>query len=150
MARSVACILICCSLLLAGCSHTVYISDLATGASGQTSVETFGKSGGPISLPLEGKIYNGRWIYVPGPATFSLASLSANSMATDGTTTVTAMGTATGYGYAGSTMGNGSILMSAGPGSSLRCVFDFNSMSSTGLGACRDEAGGMYDIQISR
>lgn len=130
------------ALALSGCSATLYVTSRTNGSSAQTSVETFGRHSGPITLVYGNKTYVGRWLYMAGPGSFSLASAAV----TDSRSSAAA----TSYGLGIPMQGNGSILMSAGNGDYLHCVFNYSQLSSTGLGGCRDQSGGLYDIQITR
>ena len=46
------------------------------------------------------------------------------------------------------TGGGGTILASAGDGSTLHCQFEYNQFGATGIGVCQDNKGVFYDLQI--
>ena len=131
------------SIMLTGCSHTLFFASRTSGASGQTVVQTKpGSSGGDIRLAMGSRNYVGRWVYMSSGGSLTLASATAFS----GTRSVSALGT----GVAVPMAGNGSIIMNAAEGGSLHCVFNYSRFSSSGVGECQDEAGGSYDLQISK
>jgi hypothetical protein len=99
-----------------------------------------GRGGGDIQISLGGKTYTGTWVYVANGGAIGFGTASAVS----GLATATATGTM----LAMPTGGGGTILASAGDGSTLRCDYQYNSMGATGLGVCQDNKGGVYDLQI--
>lgn len=141
---SLAPIVVAVALLsVGGCSHTVHVIGRAGAPSGTTTVATGGQGGsGDMTLPLDGKVYNGRWVYVPSGGGIGLTTATAyngwHSATATGTTVMPPMG------------GNGSLLLSAGAGDTLRCMFNYSSWHSTGIGECQDDAGRSYDLQITR
>lgn len=127
---------------LLGCAHQVYITSRSGHVTGHTSVTTSGGSSGEMSIALGGKTYTGRWVYVSGPGTVSVMSATATS----GLRSASAIGTGIGV----PTGGQGSMVLSAHDGSSLRCVFSYSGWSQTGMGECQDGDGGLYDLQITK
>jgi hypothetical protein len=112
-----------------------------TGETGSSVVGTgIGSHGGDIQIALAGKTYSGTWVYVSdgGAVAFS------NGFATSGLATATATGTIAAL----PTGGGGTILASAGDGSTLRCQFQYNQLGASGIGVCQDNKGGSYDLQI--
>jgi len=130
-------------LTLGGCGRTLYVTGRTNGITGQTTVTPIlGHPSGDMTLTLGAKTYAGRWVYVSGPGSVSVVSTTAFS----GTQSASALGTGIGM----PTSNHGSIVMSAPGGGSFRCVFDYSQWSNSGVGECQDEAGELYDLQITR
>jgi hypothetical protein len=128
--------------VLSGCSHNLYIVGRTNHLTGTAKVTTqVGNKGGNIVIALGGKDYKGRWIYVQTGGSLGFGSATAFSGGQTATATGTMIGLPTG--------GNGSIIASAADGSSLHCAFDYSEWSNTGVGACQDDKGEMYDVQIN-
>ena len=133
--------LVLTSILLASCSHTLLVTGRQSTITGQAVVtQAPGQNSGTLTLVLGGKTYSGRWVYMAGGGSVSLASATAFSGAHSAS--------ATGVGFAAPMSGNGSIILSAQDGDTLRCVFDYSQWSKTGIGECEDNHGGTYDLQI--
>lgn len=130
------------AVLLSGCAHSLYIAGRTNGLTGSAKVTAgLGKKGGDITITLGGKEFQGRWIYMQTGGSLSFGTATAYS----GTQGATANGTAIGL----PTGGNGSIIATASDGSTLHCVFNYSEWSSTGVGACQDNSGELYDLQIN-
>jgi hypothetical protein len=128
--------------LLSGCAHSIDIISRSTGASGRTTITmTMGHPSGEMSIVLGGKTYTGRWVYMSGGGSVSIVSATAFS----GSRTASVSG----WGIGVPTGGNGSMSLSSSDGSHLSCAFDYSEWSSSGVGVCQDEQGGMYDLQIA-
>jgi hypothetical protein len=56
--------------------------------------------------------------------------------------------TAIGTAFNAPTQGNGSVLLAAQDGTTLRCAFDYSQWSKTGIEECQDSTGEAYDLQI--
>jgi hypothetical protein len=46
------------------------------------------------------------------------------------------------------TQGVGNALLTSANGGSLRCQFRYSTSTGTGIGACKDGSGNLYDMQI--
>jgi hypothetical protein len=126
---------------LAGCAHTLYITGRSSGAVAQSTVTTTpGQHGGELAIELKGKAYKGRWLYMTGAGSVSLATMTATNGLHSSAATETA--------FELPTQGNGSIILAAADESTLRCVFDYSEWSKSGIGVCQDSAGEIYDIQV--
>ncbi|HLZ65508.1 MAG TPA: hypothetical protein VKQ29_04720 [Aliidongia sp.] len=86
-----------------------------------------------MAITVGSKTYVGTWVFKNG----------------GGVVGVAAAGGTVGSFMGSNSSGNGSMLLSAPDGSTLRCSFDYDTLSATGLGVCQDSAGEMYDLQIS-
>jgi hypothetical protein len=126
---------------LAGCSHQVFIASRTTALAGHTTVPP-GASSGEMSISLGDKLYSGRWVYVSAPGMVSVGTATSVS----GLRSVSTTGT----GYGIPTGGQGSMILAAADGSSLHCTFSYSGWTSTGVGECQDNVGGMYDLQITK
>jgi hypothetical protein len=127
---------------LLGCvgSHSFYLMDRKTGASGSATVPANGQHGGPIAITLGSKTYKGQWVYMQTGGSISIGTTTAVS----GARTATALGSSIGL----PTGGNGNIVATAEDGSTLHCAFDFSELDLRGIGTCQDNEGEMYDLQI--
>jgi hypothetical protein len=110
-----------------------------TGAKGAARIVTAGNHSGSISLDMAGKVYSGRWVYVPGGGSIGFGTTIASSGIHVATASSMMIGLPTG--------GNGSVLASAADGSTIRCAFQYG--GSTGVGVCQDDRGEIYDLQIN-
>lgn len=137
--KSIASVLVLAACL-AGCTHGVYLVGRTTGAVGTANVSGPGSSG-PITIALGGRIFTGRWVYsaTGGGVGLTQASATTGRLTTTGSATLLSLPTG----------GPGSILASAPDGSSLRCGFQYSEWGGTGMGACQDSAGEIYDLQIN-
>lgn len=122
------------SLLVAGCNHNLYMVGRTNGASGKAVLQTVpGHPSGDMTIAVGSKVYSGTWVFKNG----------------GGIVGVGAVGGSVGSVVGSNSSGNGSMLLSAADGSTLRCSFDYDTLSATGLGVCQDSAGEFYDLQIS-
>ena len=132
------------SVILSGCvsfSHDFYLMGRHTGVSGSATVPANGHHGGPISITLGGKIFQGRWVYAQSGGSIGIATASGFSGTRAGTATGTFVGLPTG--------GNGSVMAAASDGTTIRCTFYFSEWDLKGTGVCQDNRGETYDLQIS-
>jgi hypothetical protein len=129
--------------MLGGCvtSHDFYLMDRRTGAIGSGTVPANGHRGGPITITLSGKVFQGQWVLLETGGSAEIGTASAVS----GSRTATATGTFVGL----PTGGNGSVIAAATDGTTLRCTFDFSEWDLKGRGVCQDNRGETYDLQIS-
>jgi hypothetical protein len=100
-----------------------------------------GRGGGPISITLGGKVFQGRWIYAESGGSVGIATSTGFSGGQTATATGTFIGLPTG--------GNGSVIAAAADGTTLRCAFYLSEMNLKGSGVCQDNRGETYDLQIS-
>ncbi|HKQ44665.1 MAG TPA: hypothetical protein VJS47_04660 [Rhizomicrobium sp.] len=132
------------SLLLTACNippptRSVFIVGRTTGAAGNAIVDV-SRNSGELAITIAGKEFKGQWVYVQKGG--AMGSETAN--ATSGTRSVYASGT-----YVDLPMeGGGTLMAASADGSSLRCTFDYNQFSATGIGQCRDNKNEIYDLQI--
>lgn len=126
-------------LAAAACQRGIYIQNRSSGESGHATVSVMiGHPSGDITVTIGSKTYTGRWVYVSGGGTMTFASVFSPK---GGVVSGTAIGLPM--------QGNGSIIASSPDGSSLRCLFTYSSLSSSGLGGCQDSNGTVYDLQIN-
>ena len=132
------------SLLLTGCvtfSHDFYFMGRRSGTTGTATVPANGHHGGPITITLGGKVFEGRWVYVETGGSAGVGMTTATSATVTSTVTGTFVGLPTG--------GNGSVMAAAPDGSTLRCSFYFSEWNLKGSGVCQDNGGEIFDLQIS-
>jgi hypothetical protein len=129
------------AMMLGACTHNIYLVGRTTGTTGTAQVSTFGNHSGDIAITLGSKVYTGQWVYAPGGGSVGIGTATAFSGGQSATATSTFIGLPTG--------GPGSVLASAPDGSTLRCSFTFSEFGHTGIGACQDNKGEIYDLQIN-
>ena len=131
------------ALVGSGCvsSHSFYLMNRQTGATGSAVVPANGHRGGPITIALSGKQFLGQWVLMESGGSVGLASTTATSPAGTAIASGTAIRLPTG--------GNGTVIASAPDGSTLHCTFTFSDWNLKGIGVCEDNHGGVYDLQIS-
>lgn len=140
--------------LLTGCAAQVSLIDRTDGRQhAGTTGATMGGSG-EIQATVEGAQYAGTWLYSSSGGSYSLANFSATGTATTiaprGSATTMANSIGTASMLTASAQGRGLINMRSSDGQFIRCVFDFNTMSNTGLGECVRNDGRVYDLTIRR
>ncbi|NYT76623.1 hypothetical protein H0A71_06435 [Alcaligenaceae bacterium] len=124
-------------LALSGCSYNLTLmdrgsSEVATGHASQ--------AGNTVEITLRGKQYRGTYAFVQqGYSTQSNSYAMSGGYYAQGSN----------YGHTQASAGNGSIIARADDGSGLRCSFTFSSSSQSGMGECRDDTFGVWDLQIS-
>lgn len=141
-ARRVAIVLSVPSIFLIGCGQTVYVTGRGSAPSGTTTISTSGTGSGDITIPLGAKVYSGRWVYVPqgGSVGFTTATAFSGGRSASGTGTT----------IIGPSGGGGTVIMSAEGAPAIRCAFSYSEWTRTGVGECQDDAGGSYDLQITK
>lgn len=125
------------ALLLAGCSHTVTLTPQdGIGPIGRGDAPASMTYSGKMRVELAGKTYAGEWTLQSdgGGVGYGLGSSGGQ------------VATASFIGLSSS--GNGKAYLTEPGGSSIACVFTYNDMSGTGLGACRTPDGKLYDMTI--
>ena len=130
-------------VLLTGCTttHEFYLVARGSGAIGSGTVPANGRHGGPISITLGEKVFEGRWVYVQAGGSAGFATATAIS----GTHSANASGVFLGL----PTGGNGTVIATAADRSTLRCTFYFSEWDLRGAGVCQDNKGETYDLQIT-
>jgi hypothetical protein len=134
------CALIIALLALSGCGHNLYFMGRTTSKIGHARIVAPGTHSGDITVDIAGTKYVGRWLHMMSGGAVSFGTATAFS----GGRTATAMGSFS----AVPAQGNGSIIASADDGTQLRCAFDFNALSQSGMGVCQDSRNEVYDLQI--
>lgn len=90
-----------------------------------------------VTVTIGQETFVGKYVYMQG-GSFALG----NAFGGGQTATATAIGV--------SAVGDGNVLAQSADGHNLRCVFSFSGWSQQGAGQCLTDAGGLYDLQISR
>ena len=138
------------AMLLSGCAAQLTFIDrtdgkIYTGTTGGTQ-----GSSGEASANIGGKSYSGPWIYSSVGGGYSLGNFSSTTTAMGRNIHATAFNTGTSSALLVSAQGNGLINLHSDNGSFIRCVFNFNTMSNTGIGQCRRNDGREYDFTARR
>lgn len=126
------------TLALVGCAHQATLTPQdGVGPIGHGSAPAQLISfHGPLRIDLGGRHYEGEYTLQ------SSGGFIGSGVAVQGSHI------ATGTIYGAGTGSNGKAYLTEPSGGSLACEFSYNSMSASGIGACRTEAGKMYDLQI--
>lgn len=120
-------------LLLQACAHSLAIHPRDGSPRGEGVANESDQS---VTINLQGKTYTGKYVY--GGGAVALTNFTAFGGGSAFGSGITYMGGA----------GSGRIFVTAPSGSALRCVFDYSEWTSTGMGACQDNAGKEYDLLI--
>ncbi len=123
---------------LSGCStYDMALMDQKSGTTGRGFAKW---NGADATVDLAGKIYTGEFRYSPN-RTISVPSISlADNLPPAMEEKKKNLG------FVG---GNGTFFARSADNSGLRCVFALNPRNDIGSGACMDDAGVMYDLQIN-
>ena len=124
--------------LLAGCAHNITLTPAdGVGSIGRgTAQGTLVASSAKMAVALEGKAYDGMYVYQSGGGTVGFGSGFAGGQ----------FATANFVGM--STTGGGRAYLTEPGGESLSCAFSYSEMSGSGTGQCRTSAGKLYDLLI--
>jgi hypothetical protein len=131
-------------VLLSGCAVSSTFIDRSTGVEyrGKTLGGTL-SSEGKLQAEIEGEVYSGSWLYMA----------SGGSVITGTNTTVTSSGS-TGFGTLSAlglpTGGKGAVNMTGNNGGLIRCVFEWNDWTATGIGECERNDGRRYDLRLKQ
>lgn len=91
-------------------------------------------------IELGGKTYAGKFSY-RSDSTYSVPSISQSDNLPPPLEAKKAK-----LGFVG---GNGSVFAKSADNSGLRCVFAMNARTQNGSGACLDDGGNVYDLQVN-
>lgn len=133
--------------LLSGCvavwpSARITLVDRTNGEEYGGTTSSTGRTEGDLSAVVEGANYSGHWIYSANGGAYTIGSgiTFARGAAAVGT----------GSALAVSAQGNGLVNMRDPTGRFIRCVFNFNGFSNSGIGECQRNDGREYDLRIHR
>ncbi|WP_368187298.1 hypothetical protein [Aestuariibius sp. HNIBRBA575] len=137
-------VLILLSLALAACSPQLTLMSRTTGNMGTGVVENaaLGNSG-TLTVSFSDEIYTGTWTTVQNPGSYSFGMINVSDYSNGG-----------GFGnfnaYSMSDSGFGTALLSSNKGRSMRCEFEYNSMSMTAVGICKiNQTNEIFDLQAA-
>lgn len=117
--------------MLTGCSYNL---SLMARNSTETGIGTATRPGNDVTIEAGGVKYVGKFTYQEG----GFVGVGSNFTG----------GTAAMYGASGQAAGN--ILARSSDGKGMRCQFSFSGWSQSGMGACQDDSGLIYDLQITK
>lgn len=135
---------------LGGCAAKLQLIDRVTGVVhlGETIGGT-SSNAGQAQATIEGVAYRGPWVYSAKGGSYSLALGSGTATAFSGGQSATAVQSSTTQVFTTSSQGSGLINLRADDGRFIRCVFDFNAWTDTGIGQCVRSDGREFDLAIS-
>jgi hypothetical protein len=130
------------ALLLSGCTVSSTFIDQRTGAEyqGKTLGGTL-SSEGRLQAEIDGEIFQGSWVYMAsggGVAVGTSTTVSSGGSTSFGT--LSALGMPSG--------GKGTVNMTGDKGSVIRCVYEWNDWTSSGIGECDRNDGRRYDLRL--
>lgn len=141
--------LIASFILLAGCASKItLVPQDGLGPIGRGEAPMSIGNSGRLTIDLDGKTYEGEWTFMSGGGfigssfgtgtanAYGGGSYASSNMSTQSTSVLQ------------STSGSGQAWAQTPDGEILRCRFDYNTFSSTGLGVCVDETDRVYDLTI--
>ncbi|MCM5682927.1 hypothetical protein M8A51_25675 [Schlegelella sp. S2-27] len=135
---------------LSGCAARLTFIDRTDGAQYQGTTGSTMNNTGDAQAEIAGAKYQGQWIYSPSGGGFALGSAFGSATAYGGGGMVNAYGSSTSSTVFTSAHGRGLLTLRSDGDAFMRCVFDYNTMSSTGLGQCLRNDGREYDLTIGR
>lgn len=128
-------------LLLTACSEpTLTLMSRSTGQMGTGTVENavLGSSGA-LTIAFQNETYQGQWLAVPNPGSFDFGLIDVGKPSS-GNFSV----------FSQSDSGFGTALLRSNKGNSMRCEFNYNSMSMSALGICeKSGTGEVFDLQAN-
>ena len=140
--------------VLAGCAAQLTFIDRTDGQSYRGATGSTLGNTGELTAVIDGATYSGTWIYSEVGGGYSLGVANATGTATAVSAGRSMVATGASFGtlaaLSASAQGRGLITMRTTGGEFMRCVFDFNTMSDTGLGECIRNDGRHYDLAIKR
>lgn len=131
-------ILLAAAVTVSGC--TTYDMTLLSQKAGAMGKGVAHENDGQAVIELAGRTYKGPFSY-RSDKTFSVPSIS---VADNLPPKMEAARKKSGF-----VGGNGSVFAKSDDGHGLRCVFAYNQRVRSGSGACLDDAGVIYDMQIN-
>lgn len=152
------------ALALTACAAKITVIDRQDGQvyHGSTDGSTMGGNGN-ATIVIEGKSYQGPWVYQPKSGAFGFSNFAGTSTMTGTANAFTPRAGFSGANIYGSgfssgqaiaatqsAVGDGMLNARSDDGQFIRCVFTFNTMNSTGLGQCLRNDGREYDVQLKR
>jgi len=120
--------------VLAGCGHKVHLTHMPTGTTAEGRVPFSLGYNGDMNVNIEGVEYTGRWVVVAGGSA-GVGFFDGSA----GTGTSLAMG---------SQPGNGKALLRSKNGDCLKCIFQYSTWSSSGMGTCTDDEGREWEMMV--
>ena len=133
--RSIYSIMILFIVFMYGCAHNITLMSWTGSEMGSgTATRSWGRAGDLI-IQFGDDTYTGKWIYAHR-GSYSLLNTYGPKPT---------MGPAIGV----NGIGVGNALLTSTSGKSLRCEFNHNLWSITGIGVCQTGDGKIYDIQIN-
>lgn len=134
-------------LFLIGCTANIALIDRTNGNyyKGKTIGAALGGNG-ELQVNVDGLDYKGTWTYSAMGGSYSIGS-ATTSVYGGG---VYASGNSFGNSLNMSAQGKGLINMKADNGSFIRCVFDFNEWSGSGIGECQRNDGRLFDLTVKK
>lgn len=131
-------------VFLSGCTVSSVFVDRTTGSEyrGKTIGGVY-SSQGRLTAEIEGEVFDGSWAYMSSGGNVTLGS---GTVTTSGGSS--AFGTVSAFGM--STAGKGIVNMRGSKGRLIRCVYEWNEWSSSGIGECERSDGRRYDLRLKQ
>ena len=136
--------------VLSGCAAQLTFIDRTDGSIHLGTSGSTASSGGEASVMIAGVLYKGPWVYSARGGGYSIGNAFGSATVVMPSGTSTAFGAASSTALIASAQGNGLINLRADNGTFMRCIFSFNSLSSSGIGQCQRNDGREFDLTIKR
>ena len=92
--------------------------------------------------------YSGPWVYSAQGGGTSVGFTGYSGSAFSGVKTASLLGAANSIGMSTSAQGNGLLNMTGADGSFIKCAFDYNTTSKSGIGKCQRNDNRLYDLTV--
>ena len=136
------------ALLLTGCSAKLTFIDNTDGKAYFGHVPSATSSTGQATALIGGVQYSGPWVFSAQGGGMSIGFGGMSGTAYSGAKSASFYGTSDALSFASSAQGNGLLNMTGSDGSFIKCVFDYNKSSSSGIGKCQRNDNRIYDLTI--
>jgi tetratricopeptide (TPR) repeat protein len=134
--------------LIAGCSAKLTFIDNTDGKAYIGHVPSATSSTGQATALIAGEQYSGPWVFSAQGGGMSVGFGGMSGTAYSGAKAASFYGTGNSFSVNNSAQGNGLLNMTGSNGSFIKCVFDYNKSSNSGIGKCQRNDGRIYDLTI--
>ena len=134
--------------LMTGCSAKLTFIDNTDGKAYIGHVPSATSSTGQATALIGGVQYSGPWVFSAQGGGVSVGFSNVSGTAFSGARSGSFFGSGSSFGISDSAQGNGLLNMQGVDGSFIKCVFDYNKSSNSGIGKCQRNDGRIYDLTI--
>ncbi len=105
-------------------------------------------SNGQAIAQISNVQYIGPWLYSAQGRGISFSFTELSGSAFSSTKTASLFGTENSFGVNTAAQGNGLLGMTGSDGSFIKCIFDYNTSSKSGIGKCQRNDNRLYDLLV--